>query len=85
MSKKHLPARVDRLFRRLQRRTARLDGPHDVLKIANGARQPADPGDHEHVALAQEVEHGVQFLRAGCRGARPLFRADDLPSCSIAV
>ena len=39
-------ARVDRLFRRPERGATRLDGPHDVLKVANGsapAGQSASP------------------------------------------
>jgi len=45
---------IDRLFSCLQRRTARLDSPHDVLKVANGARQPVNSRDHQCVTLSRK-------------------------------
>jgi hypothetical protein len=56
----------------------------DTLKLplATQVRSPSrrccgrggQSASREHVALAQDVEHCVQFLPAGCRGARPLFQ-----------
>jgi Helix-turn-helix domain of resolvase/Resolvase, N terminal domain len=47
------------------------------LKVTNAAGEAVDQRHHEHVALTQEVEHGAEFLAPLCRGARPLFGADD--------
>jgi hypothetical protein len=38
--------------------------------------EAVDPRHHEHVVLAEEVEHGAQLFAAGGRGAAPLLGAD---------
>jgi hypothetical protein len=57
--------------------------PHDTLEVADAAGQPVDPGDHEHVALVWEVEHGAQFLAP--RRSAPLLSTDDLAAAALLV
>jgi hypothetical protein len=58
--------------------TARLHVPHNVLKVADAAGEAIDAGHHQHVALAEEIEHAAQFLAPRGRGAAPLLGADHL-------
>src|SRR5262249_20020627 len=76
-------AGINRLFRRLQGCTARLDRPRDVLKIADTAGETVDPRHHEDIALPQEIEHGAQFLAPLRAGAAPLLGSDDLAPGSL--
>jgi hypothetical protein len=76
MSRKHLPAAVlvsigcSVAFNAAPRARTNAD---DVLQVPDAARQAVDPRDHEHVALAEEIEHGPQFLPAVRRGAAALL------------
>jgi hypothetical protein len=70
-------AGVDRLLARLQGGALGLQGADDILEVADAARQAIDPGDHQHIALAQEVEYGAQLLAAGRGSAAALLRSND--------
>jgi len=50
----------------------------DVLEVLERAGEPVDPGDHERVALAQEVEQNLELRPAVARGAAPLLGPDHL-------
>jgi hypothetical protein len=53
---------VDRLLRGSQRGGLALERAHDVLEIADRARQAVNPGDHERVTLADELEDRLDLL-----------------------
>jgi len=56
---------IDRMLRCLEPSTLGLEGPHDVLQIADGPGEAVDAGDNEGVALADEVGDGRQLGPAG--------------------
>ena len=68
---KHQPPRrrggVDVLGQRPEARALRLDGVHDIEKVAQGSGQAVVLGDGDHVALAQLIEQAVQFGPAARR------------------
>jgi hypothetical protein len=51
-------AGVDRLFGRLQRGPLGSHGANDILKVPDTPREAINAGDHQHIALSQEIEHG---------------------------
>jgi hypothetical protein len=53
-----------------------LHSAHDVLKVADAAGKPINPGEHENVAAAKEIENGPQFLAAFRRGAGAFLSSD---------
>jgi hypothetical protein len=57
-----------------------LQRAHDVLKVADGARQPIDPRDDQLVAVMDELENGLEFLAPGGGRAAHLLRPDDIAS-----
>src|SRR5216684_3073341 len=57
-----------------------LGGAHDILQVADAARQPVDSGDHQRVASPQELQHGLEFGPASGAGAAALLASDDLAS-----
>ena len=76
-----MPARsgcVDRLLSRPQRRAFGLQRAYYVLQIGDGAGQAVDPGHHQSVALADEVQKSSQLGAALASGAGNLLRADHL-------
>lgn len=70
--------RVDRLLGRKQAGPLPSQLAHDVLEVADRARQPVDAGDHQRVALADEGEHRAQLVAADGRGSGHLLGPDDV-------
>ena len=50
---------VDVLGQRPEARTTRLDGVHDVEKVAKGACEAVVLGDGDHVTLAKLIQQTV--------------------------
>jgi hypothetical protein len=55
----------------------RLQRPHDVLEVAHGAGQAVNAGDDQLVALADEVEEGVEFDPPPAAGTGLRLLSDD--------
>lgn len=70
--------RVDRLLGRQQPGPLPSQLAHDVLKIADRARQAVNAGDDQRVALADEGQHRAQLVTADGRGAAHLLGPDDV-------
>jgi len=69
-------AGVDRLLGRPQARALGLERADDVLQITDRARQAINTRDHQHVALADEIEHRAELRAALGAGAALLLGAD---------
>jgi hypothetical protein len=50
------------LLGRPQRRSGGPDGTHDILQVADAARQAIDAGDHEDVTMAKKVENYLELV-----------------------
>jgi hypothetical protein len=48
----------------------------DVLQVPDRTRQPVDAGDHQHVTVADEIEHSAQLGAALGAGAALLLGTD---------
>jgi hypothetical protein len=62
-----------------------LERAHDVLEVADRARQAVDAGDHQDIAFADEVENGLEFGAARDAGAALLLRTDHVSAGSARV
>jgi hypothetical protein len=71
------------LFGGFETCTFGLHGSHDVLKVPDTAGQPINAGDHQGVALTEEVQHSLQFGAACRRCAASLFRSDNIAASSL--
>jgi hypothetical protein len=65
------------LFGRLQGHPALPKIVDDVLEVAHVTGEPVDPRDHQRVALAQELEQGLQFFSPLGARAGNLLIPDD--------
>jgi len=77
--------RVDGLLGRLERRALASKLAHDVLQVADRARQPINPGDDQRVALADEVEDGAQLGAAFRRSPASLLGPDDVAAAALSA
>ena len=69
-------ARIDRLLGSPQSGAAGLERSENVLEIGDRTREPIKASDHQHVALADEIQNGgATALRRGAALA-VLIRAD---------
>jgi hypothetical protein len=45
-----------------------LDDADDIVQVSDGAGEPVNPGDYQHVTFPEEIERGPEFFPALRRG-----------------
>src|SRR5262249_53288217 len=73
---------IDWLLCGAQAYAFRFEFADDVLKVADGAGEPVDPGDHELVALAHELQQQLKLGASVAAGAGRFFHPNyPAPGC----